>query len=241
MKETIFELLLSTREDSSCFFTWSFVDVYAGSLLISSGLFSLLPGRWCTYECLRLLVAQMSIVLEYYTHFVISRWAAEVIFCIAVSKFSVRAHVSSLLTAHFGVHVGFSSDCTGVKKVSASEYFFLYLRAYIILYNLSAFSSLLRSILLSSWSPVLPIIGSLWSTSLPKSTSACFFIKLQPDRLVLYLLALFATRSGLLMGPSLLVRSWRLLWGFGKLCWSWCPKHVALLGQLVFIWMIFLL
>lgn len=64
----------------------------------------------------------------------------KLIFCITISKFRVRALVSFLLSALADGPVGPSSDFIGVEYVAAREYFFCYLRLYIMFYNLSAFS-----------------------------------------------------------------------------------------------------
>lgn len=66
LKETIFELRLSTRGNSCYFTNWYCVDLCAVLCYIRSGLLPPVPGLWRGYECSRLFFVLAPIMLLYY-------------------------------------------------------------------------------------------------------------------------------------------------------------------------------
>lgn len=117
VKETVFERQLRTRGDSYCLINWHCVDAYGPPTLTYSGLFLLIPDCWCTYERSRLFFLQTPIVPVYYPNSIARRRPPELIFFIAVSKFSVFALVSFVLSALFEAPVCFISKFKGEEDI----------------------------------------------------------------------------------------------------------------------------
>lgn len=111
-------------------------------------------------------------------------------------------------SAPVGGLLRFRRECTqALRMLLLGGCVFLYLWLYMTLHNLSAFHGLYRTVLLLLWKAILRIAGILQLIGLAKGASVCTAKLRQPEKLVLYFLALFAVSSVLLMFPLLLVRS----------------------------------